>query len=433
VDTLTVKLKLKHAARLGACGGEAYLDGLPHRAPTMWNFDYYLPKLQELRHRRWLLAKAPEIAAYAHSPEVTSEQTLRRLQELVDATRRSDTRSRPRLKVRRFTELIEYQPPADVCLIGDNEIRIGQEGMHIIAGPGSSGKSLLCATIALAGALGEGLWMGRKIHRKFRTLIIQAENGPGRLKREVMEMARRHQIETPDDYIAFTDPPEGGLAFHDAGFRAELAEQIQRLQPDLVIIDPWSHVMAKDESFEVMEKLAQIRTAIGGGERAPGILIVAHTKKPRSEDMRLGRGLVHQVSGSVALCNTARAVWVLLPWSDEPADTRVLWTCCKLNDGEMYSASVWHRQFGTFFVHDPNTDPTTWGREEGEDPDYQIDETIMLKLLPPGRRAMKRILVPELVALGYGSSTAYRKLNPKGEFRGRLIEHEDGMLEWKGG
>lgn len=60
-------------------------------------------------------------------------------------------------------------------VVGDNEICMGYDGVVVMAGPGSSGKSLCTAALALAGAIGKGTWMGRKIHRKFKTLISQAD------------------------------------------------------------------------------------------------------------------------------------------------------------------------------------------------------------------------------------------------------------------
>ena len=37
-----------------------------------------------------------------------------------------------------------------------------------------------------------------------------------------------------------------------------------------------------------MDKLAEIRSCFPSGEDCPGLVIVAHTKKPRSEDVRRG-------------------------------------------------------------------------------------------------------------------------------------------------
>lgn len=85
-----------------------------------------------------------------------------------------------------------YDIPADMQLVGDNEVVKGYEGVTVLAGPGGSGKSLATMALALAGARGDGFWMGRKVHRNFKTLIIQAENGLVRLKAEFEALKRNH-------------------------------------------------------------------------------------------------------------------------------------------------------------------------------------------------------------------------------------------------
>ena len=117
-----------------------------------------------------------------------------------------------------------------------------------------------------------------------------------------------------------------------------------------------------------------IRSCFPQGGDCPGLLIVAHTNKPRPEVVRKGRNLVFNISGSVALVNTARCVYMLLPWSDELTDHRIYWACVKLNNGQMYSPSVWIRRKGAPFDHDPNTNPEDWGRNEDEDTRHAITE-----------------------------------------------------------
>jgi hypothetical protein len=232
---------------------------------------------------------------------------------------------KPALKIWRVGELLKWEPPTHLRLIGDNEISMGYEGLALIAGPGSSGKSLALASLALAGAIGSGTWMGRQVHRRFKTLIIQAENGPVRIKDEITAMARNYPKADLENHIFISEPPEGGLPFHKPEFRVAVRREIETLKPALVAIDPYSQLSAEDSSKDVMDKLAEIRSCFPSGDECPGLVIVAHTKKPRSEDVRRGRSLAYQVSGSVALPNTCRCVYLLLPWNEELEEERIYW------------------------------------------------------------------------------------------------------------
>lgn len=268
------------------------------------------------------------------------------------------------------------------------------------------------------------------MHRRFKTLIIQAENGAIRLKKEVEAIKAAHPELPVDDFIFISEPPEGGLPFHRAQFRAELREMVKRLQPDLVIIDPWSAVATEDAAKEVVDKLAEIRSCFDAGDACPGLLIVAHTKKPRAEDVRKGRGLVYLVSGSIALPNTARCVYVLLPWADDMEDPRVYFATPKLNNGSMYAPSVWRRKFGTFFEHDEKTNPKDWGREDDEREKIGADHVRACFDQAPELKS--GMLVKKLAKIsGAGESTCWRAIGEDGYLRHMLQRRGNGMLVLK--
>ncbi len=311
---------------------------------------------------------------------------------------------------------------------------MGYEGVVVLAGPGSSGKSLAVDALALAGAKGSGEWMGRKVHRKFKTMIIQAENGTRRLKRVIEEIKRNHPRMNIEDHIFLSSPPEGGIPFHRPEFRQAVRQAIAEFKPDLIVIDPWSQVATEDAAKEVVDKLAEIRSCFPAGDTCPGLLIVAHTKKPRPEDVRKGRGLTYLVSGSVALPNTARCVYVLLPWCDDMEDDRIYWACPKLNDGAMYGASVWHRRLGTFFVPDKETDPKQWGKEEEDYEARALSPEDLKEAFATESCLTKGALAKRLAKRGNcGESTAYRAFTPgpKGYLAHLLEKTDEGWLQLK--
>jgi len=359
--------------------------------------------------------------------QATRPALRREFATILDDVARADSSSRPRLVIRKASERRDYQPPEGIDLIGTAEIRKGHEGLTILAGPGSSGKSLLVGTLALAGAIGSGTRMGRKVHRRFKTLIIQGEVGPTRLRDQMREFARLHPTVDLDDCVFYSDPPEGGFAIADAEFWAELRRQVEQIAPDLVVIAPISHLSAQDDAAEVMNAIRVIRQAIGVGDSAPGILLVAHTKKPRLEESMRGRNLANCVSGSVAWVNTSRCTYLCVPFDAEKlTDTRIYFACPKLNDGPNYAPTVWKRTFGTFFEQDPETDPSTWGQEKSKEDAAAERHAITFAELQAAfgkRPGMKRSeLIKALKERGHSEATAARATASDGYLRKYLVE-----------
>lgn len=434
-DLVLLRQTLKDAKQLEAVGGLAYLTELSDSTSGPANFPFYRDTLEEKAKRRALLR-------FVERVRETGLDEGTDIHGLIDDVRAmlpgavSKADAAPTLKIWRASELQAYQPPPHLQLVGDNEIFMGYDGVVVLAGPGSSGKSLAVDALALAGAIGSGTWQGRTVHRQFRTLIIQAENGTRRMKRMIEEMKRMHPDADIEGHIFISSPPEGGIPFHRADFREAVRAAVALYKPDLVVLDPWSQVATEDAAKEVVDKLAEIRSCFPTGDACPCLLIVAHTKKPRPEDVRKGRGLTYLVSGSVALPNSARCVYVLLPWSDDMEDDRIYWVCPKLNNGEMYGASVWHRRMGTFFKHDPKTDPKAWGKEEEDYEARAISEGDLKDAFEGQSYLTKSALAKRLVtACKCGEATAYRAMlpGPNGYLAHLLEKDENGWLKLKEG
>jgi hypothetical protein len=400
----------------------------------LWNFHSYLNTIREKALRRWTLAKQVRLGELAHAEELTSEQLRQEFSEILEASSRIGGSLRPKLKIWRTHEILKHEIPKHLQLVGDNEISMGYDGVVVVAGPGSSGKSLALSSLALAGAKGKGSWMGRKVHRKFKTLIIQAENGITRIKKEVEALSENHPDLDINSHIFFSEPPEGGLPFHNAEFRTAVRRAVAELEPDVVVVDPWSQVASEDAAKEVVDKLSEIRSCFPAGDQCPALIIVAHTKKPRAGEVHRGRSLTSLVSGSVALPNTARCVYVLLPWSENPEDSRIYWCCPKLNNGEMYGASVWHRKFGTAFEPDTQTNPLDWGKESENDEAQAITTSELRRAFGEQVHLTKSALVKRLVEVSDCSDkTAYRAIGAGGYLAGALEKTDDGWLTLKEG
>lgn len=432
VDSITVHQRLvSDGAPPALC---ELANNLRDSHVSVFNFPTYLATLREFALRRWTLQKSARMNELAGATELTAEALQAEFAELYDKSQRIGHTQRARLKIWRVSELMQYEAPAHQSLVGDNEINMGYEGLTIVAGPGSSGKSLAVISLAVAGATGAALWMGRKVHRRFKTLVIQAENGSRRLKEDMAGYLTSHpeNAEAINAGIFFSDPPEGGLCFNSADFRAAARRQIEECKPDLVVIDPWQSVAAEDAAKEVVEMLNTIRSCFPSGDDCPGLLIVAHTNKPRADVVRKGRNLVFNISGSVSLVNTARCVYMLLPWSDEVTDHRIYWACVKLNNGEMYAPSVWHRRKGAPFDHDDKTDPQDWGKSDEEDSRHAITEEI-LRTVFEKKPVMKLGELSKVLAkrAQCSETTAYRAVSDGDQGYLRRFIMRDGLGGFK--
>ena len=360
--TISQWLREKHKSEPGLI---EMAMGLTDATPSTFQFPEFLRVLRDKALRRWTIQKQAMLGSMAEDESLSTERLQAVFAELNDKAGKSAMAKSPRLKMWTVDDLVAFKIPPHMRIVGDNEISLGYEGLTVVAGPGSSGKSLAVCSLALAGVVGKGEWFGRRVHRPFSTMILQAENGTIRLKDQMMSILENHPGLRAEmqKRVEFSSPPEGGLPFHESEFRRSVRQEWERKKFDVVVIDPWSHTATEDDAAAVVEKIHQIRGCFPAGDDCPCIVIVTHTKKPRPEDVRKGRALVYMVSGSVALCNTARTVYMLLPFTDDAEDQRILWATPKINNGANYAPSVWFRRFGTFFEADAETDPNDWGME----------------------------------------------------------------------
>lgn len=411
-ESLVEHLKAKGGKKsnlLKQAGGLEFIASLPDCTPSAAHITYAIEAIRERAEILWQMDRAKEIQRKIEEGGTPEEMRALLIESAVRIQKGADRiNHKPRLVIKKCSERLTYRPPKESFLVGDCEIRKGHEGLAILAGPGSSGKSLAAGALALCGAIGSGTWMGRKIHRQFRTLILQAEVGPGRMQAQIEAFTKNNPGLDLDEWIFYSDPPEEGMAIHDDEFWAAVSRQCAEIKPDLVIIDPWSHLGVQDDASEVMDALRKIRSSVGVGDNAPGIMIVTHTRKPRDEKAARGRNLANIVSGSVCLVNTSRCTYILLPWDDENLeDQRVYFACPKLNDGANFMPTVWQRRFGAPFLHDPTTDPTTWGQSAKTERNG-VTKRDLEDIFGEELGMTRDQLVEKLVEGGISEPTAYR-------------------------
>jgi len=243
----------------------------------------------------------------------------------------------PKIRFRTLKQIVNYEPPEDELLVGDSHIIKGEA--FVIGGPPGVGKSRSATELAMCGVTGDS-WFGEKIHTPFKTMIIQNENGPRRLMQEYRERAN---IDKANDSIWISEPPPFGLSFGDKGFVEDLQESVDIFEPDLVIIDPWNAVAAGDGQRDYAEAFARILSILPKGKDKPALGIVAHTRKPRPDEVRTGgSAMLHLLSGSLILGSVPRSAFIMLPANEvDETDRHRIWFNPKNNNGLESPRSVW--------------------------------------------------------------------------------------------
>jgi hypothetical protein len=327
------------------------------------------------------------------------------------------------LEVLRPSEIKSYSPPQGIVLVGDAHITRGS--VFVIGGAPGVGKSRAAVALAEAGATGFE-WFGHKVHARFKTLIVQNENGRFRLKQEFAELNES----VMDDYVRITPPPPYGLCFERFEFREQLSGAVSDFKPDIVILDPWNAASRDEKAKSMLETFDWIRSVIPAGDDGPAIGIVAHTHKPKIGERSSGRALLNLLAGSYVLGSVPRCVFIMQAASDDVTDNRIVWTCCKNNDGEPGKRSAWERRNGLFeFIPSFDWDAFDFpdiGKDSGitEAQVAAVFQEGKLKL--PRTAAVKRLM--ELTKKG--KSACYEALKDGGKFSQHL-EEEAELLTWK--
>jgi 5S rRNA maturation endonuclease (ribonuclease M5) len=250
-------------------------------------------------------------------------------------------RPEPLIQFKSPLELKNFVPPPDIILVGDCHITQGT--VFVIGGPPGVGKSRALVALGVAGAT-KGEWFGSPVHRRFKTMIVQTENGQFRLSKEFSEL----DCEALENYVRICTPPPYGLCFKREDFRKQLADAIGEFKPDIVGFDPWNAAAREQDSKEYLDTFDALKSVLPRGDDAPVLGIVAHTRKPKSDERHSGRSLLNLLAGSYVLGSVPRTVFIMQAASDDVTDNRVVWTCCKNNDGELGDRSAWERRNGLF-------------------------------------------------------------------------------------
>jgi hypothetical protein len=346
------------------------------------------------------------------------------LDGLVSATAGSpDERKRaPRIRFYQPSELRDYKPETDIVLVGDCHVMRGE--IFVIGGEPGVGKSLSATNLARCGATGPGAtWFGMPILRQFRTMIIQTENGKYRLQQEFGSLS----CEDLDDWIRISEPPPFGLTLSNAEFQEDVRAALTAFKPECVILDPWNSAARDDKQKDYFETFEALRQLLPTGPDKPALGIVAHTRKPATNEKRTGgTGLMHLLAGSHILASSPRSLFVMIRGSEDETDESVVWCNPKNNNGALAPRTAWYRRRTGF------ESATDFDWKEFEKP---VEKRVIVRLediaavFKGGGLELKEAAHALASQLDINEGSAYNALKADGKFaahlsrRGKLVEY----------
>jgi len=342
--------------------------------------------------------------------ELSPTEAMEALQHQVKAVN-----SLPRIPRIRFyspSELKAYEPETNIVLIGDCHIMRGET--FVIGGEPGVGKSRAATSLAVAGAMPGATLFGMKVHRQFRTMIVQTENGRYRLRQEYGSLT----CDSLDDWIRVSEPPPFGLTLTNPEFQQDIRAALESFKPDCVILDPWNAAARDDKARDYSETFDALRSILPTGSDKPALGIVAHTKKPQLNEKRNGgTNLMHLLSGSYILTSNPRSVFIMVRGSDEETGDSVVWFNPKNNNGPLLPRSAWHR-LESGFTPDPDFDWT--GFDQPPDKRARVELNHLEKVFGSGPLELKDAAHALASLTGINDRSAYNALSPTGRFKQNL-------------
>ena len=268
-----------------------------------------------------------------------------------------DPKREPRIRFFKPSELRAYQPDKDVVLVGACQIMRGE--VFVIGGEPGVGKSTAATELAICGATGAD-WLGLPVHCRFKTMIVQNENGRFRLRQEYEARGLGEEIE---ESIIVSEPPPFGMTLNHPDFLADVRAALASFRPDVVIFDPWNAAAKDDRAADYAEAFDSLRAMLPTGKDKPALGIVAHTKKPQAAEKRTGgSGLLHLLAGSYVLTSVPRAIFIMVRGGTDETDDSVVWFNPKNSNGPCCPRTAWERGIAGFV---PVGDDFDWETFEG--------------------------------------------------------------------
>ncbi|MCX6968433.1 MAG: AAA family ATPase [Verrucomicrobia bacterium] len=419
VNSITVADELRASGNLDRAGGLAYLSELI----TVSHFDGLLvsacdavaAKFKQRELRRTVADALGQIDDGNH------EEALASLNRALPCfTAAKDAAREPKIRFFSPSELRDFEPDDEAVLVGENHILRGE--IFVIGGEPGVGKSTAATELAICGATGRD-WLGLKIHCRFKTLIIQNENGRFRLMGEYRARSITPEIEAS---IRVSEPPAYGMTLEHPDFLRDVRLALESLQPDVVLFDPWNSAARDDKAKDYGSAFDALKQMLQTGSKRPALGIIAHTRKPSMGEQRIGgSGLMHTLAGSYILSSVPRAVFIMTRGKAlQEADDSVAWFNPKNNNGPCVCRSAWRRG-PDGFTSLPDFD---WTIFDGDGEKRRVIEFTDIEEALGDENVKKSEAVKRLVKItGLGERACQKAIAEDGKFADQL-KHENGCV-----
>jgi hypothetical protein len=248
------------------------------------------------------------------------------------ATTTTETPKRKRARVVRsynVDEVIAYIPPTGNDLIAEGFIELAQNAL--LYGPPGSFKGFIVGDLQACGARGCGQWLGFDVKTKFASLWLNAENGRTRMMKQFSKMDL-----PPDakDFIFVTDIPDA-LSLSNTELIEDIREDIHKHDIRLLIVDTVSNFCLGEEARDFTAFFDALHRLLLGLEPRPAVLLIHHSRKPKSED-KAGRGLLNLISGHQTIQRRSRTIIYTGRVTEGFKENRVAVVALKVsNNGEL--------------------------------------------------------------------------------------------------
>ena len=228
-----------------------------------------------------------------------------------------------------------------------------------------------------------------------------------------------------EDSIRVSEPPPYGLTLGHPDFQQDIKAAIGEFRPDVVILDPWNAAAKDDKQADFIAAFDTLRNILPKGKDRPAFGIVAHTRKPKPDEKRIGgTGLMHLLAGSYILSSVPRTILVMVPGTTEETDNSVVLFNPKNSNGPCAGRTAWERN-PSGFCPLPDFD---WKAFDNGSSGRKVIRLEHIREALNGDLSKHSEAVKRLMSVsGCGERACQKALSDSGQFAGRLRFEDDSV------